>query len=239
MILKKRKLKGAYKRSYKLLEKQLLLLYKVDFWNKILKKAKSVQLISFLLNIARLKYIRQPFRVFTFDIFKRKKLKRLSFRRQIHQQLKIMRYAYNFATDKQLRKFCIKIMKKHRKFNTNFHLALFKALELRFDVFVCRLNLYNTLREARKAIRCGKFLVNNVVVSRSSIRLKLHDIIEIKPEFRKEIKQRWLKMNLLTVFPPFLEINFKLCRIVFINELFNLENLIMKIRARFISAGRC
>lgn len=78
---------------------------------------------------------------------------------------------------------------------------LFRLLESRIDVFLCRVGFFPTIPNARQRIHHGKVLINNKVVTAASRMLKPGDVVSISASnatpLRESLQERSMKLQIL------------------------------------------
>jgi small subunit ribosomal protein S4 len=132
---------------------------------------------------------------------------------------------YGNLSEKALKKICERAYKLRGPILVNFMLML----ETRLDIILYRSGFVNSIFEARQLINHGKFLVNGSVINKSSYLLKNGEILSIAPEYEQTLRQALVKRiyskSLIFTSIPYLEINYKTLKIMFIYDLFSLNSL--------------
>jgi small subunit ribosomal protein S4 len=98
-------------------------------------------------------------------------------------------------------------------------------LESRLDVILYRSNFFNSIFAARQAINHNKIYVNGNNVTKPSFTVFINDIVTVSQisDFYKHFKQKLQNNKILTNYPSYLEINYKLGMIVLLKMPFNKE----------------
>jgi small subunit ribosomal protein S4 len=98
-------------------------------------------------------------------------------------------------------------------------------LESRLDTILYRSNFFHSIFAARQAINHKRIYINGKIVTKPSFMLFINDIITISQisDFYKHLKQKLQNSKILTNYPSYLEINYKLGTIVLLKMPTNKE----------------
>jgi ribosomal protein S4 len=104
-----------------------------------------------------------------------------------------------------------------------------KMLERRIDVLCLRANFFKTLKEAKQFIKNGYILINDQIIKSCHYILKDKDIITVREDKRLEYKKRYLNNllngQILRGLPPYLSMNLKTFKIIFVREFFDISKI--------------
>lgn len=136
-----------------------------------------------------------------------------------------IKYFYGALSKVQLKAICLNVYKKRGDVLIQFIIAL----ESRIDTVIFRSGLVSSIYEARQLINHGKLLINNKKVTNRSIVLKGFDILSLNNECKEIIYNntlnRLLIQNISMTPPTYLEINYKLCMIIFLHTILDLNEV--------------
>lgn len=92
--------------------------------------------------------------------------------------------------------------------------GILSLLETRLDTILYRTNLFGSVYELRQYINHKKILVNGVITHNQSTTINVGDVVSLKPElYASKYKHLLTKLKadqVLTNYPPYLEINYKI-----------------------------
>lgn len=194
-----------------------------DIWGELALLEKPSRVLNYAFDIYQTSYkhkrlIRKRFfflkkkkTKFTYKIVseeKEFKKRKKSMKRNIYlTMLKLRRFYGNLGKKKFTRVF------RQKGLHSN---ALGRSfayfLESRLDVILYRSNFFNSIFAARQAINHKKIYINGILVTQPSYKVFINDIINISEicNFYKKLKQKLENNKILSNYPSYLEVNYKL-----------------------------
>jgi len=206
------KQKSRHKPLYKKLHK---LRGNVQNRKKILKfKKKKWALFLFFLR-KKSRWFKKPYSHFYYKVSKFASLGN-SFQKRFRNNLtekKRFSYIYGKISRKYLKKNMTHIY--NNKKSTDFRRLCLEFFESRLDSVLYRSHFFPSFKTAQQFIRYKCVTVNKVTVTKKSYLLKQGDLIEIKPKYKKFVRENLKQSALWPIPPKYLLINYRTTEIIF------------------------
>jgi len=185
-----------------------------DIWGDIFFRKKTAKFVKVMLKMRKrpLSYKIRKNRFLNFDVWYKKRYKwpKSYYGRLVIHKQKIKKF-YSTMNDYQFRE----IVYRAQYHVVNWIRYFYYHLERRVDALLYRAHFAKTMGKIRQLINHRKVLLNNLIIDRPSITLKIGEFLTLKNTKNiKSIIFYKLKEKLLyAVYPSYLEVNYKSMKI--------------------------